>query len=95
MKNSKKLCKFLEKLFVDQFKEQQHFTHIGSYWERGNQNEIDIVAIDDLKKTLLLCEVKLAKKRLNQSALEVKAKKLLVDYPRYAIEWKLLSLEDV
>jgi len=87
--------KFLEKLFVDQFKEQQHFTHIGSYWERGNQNEIDIVAIDDLKKTLLLCEVKLAKKRLNQSALEVKAKKLLVDYPRYAIEWKLLSLEDV
>ena len=87
--------KFLEKLFVDQSKEQQHFTHIGSYWERGNQNEIDIVAIDELEKTLMICEVKLAKKRLEQSVLETKAKKLLADYPNYTIQWKLLSLEDV
>ena len=87
--------KFLEKLFVDQFKEQQQFTHIGSYWERGNQNEIDIVAIDELEKTLMICEVKLAKKRLEQSVLETKAKKLLADYPNYTIQWKLLSLEDV
>ncbi|MBV5278825.1 MAG: AAA family ATPase [Campylobacteraceae bacterium] len=87
--------KFLEKLFVDQFKEQQQFTHIGAYWERGNQNEIDIVAIDELEKTMMICEVKLAKKRLDQAVLETKAKKLLADYPNYAIEWKLLSLEDV
>ena len=87
--------KFLEKLFVDQFKEQQQFTHIGSYWERGNQNEIDIVAIDELEKTMMICEVKLAKKRLDQAILEKKAKKLLADYPNYTIEWKLLSLEDV
>ena len=87
--------KFLEKLFVDQFKEQQQFTHIGSYWERGNQNEIDIVAIDELEKTLMICEVKLAKKRLDQNVLEAKAKKLLADYSNYTIQWKLLSLEDV
>ena len=87
--------KFLEKLFVDQFKEQQHFTHIGSYWERGNQNEIDIVALNELEKTVMICEVKLAKKRLDQSVLETKAKKLLADYSHYAIQWKLLSLEDV
>lgn len=87
--------KFLEKLFVDQFKEQQQFTHIGSYWERGNQNEIDIVAIDELEKTMMICEVKLAKKRLELSVLEAKAKKLLTDYPDYTIQWKLLSLEDV
>ena len=87
--------KFLEKLFVDHFKEKQQFTHIGSYWERGNQNEIDIVAIDELEKTLMICEVKLAKKRLEQSVLEAKAKKLLADYPNYTIQWKLLSLEDV
>jgi AAA+ ATPase superfamily predicted ATPase len=87
--------KFLEKLCVDHFKEQQQFTQIGSYWERGNQNEIDIVAIDELEKTLMICEVKLAKKRLDQSALEAKAKKLLADYPHYDIQWKLLSLEDV
>ena len=71
------------------------FTHIGSYWERGNQNEIDIVAIDELEKTMMICEVKLAKKRLELSVLEAKAKKLLTDYPDYTIQWKLLSLEDV
>ena len=87
--------KFLEKLFVDQFKEQQQFTHIGSYWERGNQNEIDIVALDELEKTMMICEVKLGKKRLDQSVLEAKAKKLLADYPHYIVQWKLLSLEDV
>jgi len=54
--------KFLEKLFVDQFREQQQFAHIGSYWERGNQNEIDIVAIDEFAKTLMICEVKLDQK---------------------------------
>lgn len=87
--------KFLEKLFVDQFKENQRFTHIGSYWERGNQNEIDIVAIDELEKTLMICEVKLARKRLDQNVLEAKAKKLLANYSNYVIQWKLLSLEDV
>ena len=87
--------KFLEKLFVDQFKELQQFTHIGSYWERGNQNEIDIVAIDEFEKTMIICEVKLAKKRLDSTILETKAKKLLADYPNYAIQWKLLSLDDV
>jgi len=87
--------KFLEKLFVDQFKEQQQFTHIGSYWERGNQNEIDIVAIDELEKTMMVCEVKLSSKRLDQTVLEAKAKKLLADYPNYSIQWKLLSLEDI
>jgi len=87
--------KFLEKLFVDQFKEQQRFTHIGPYWERGNQNEIDIVAIDELKKSMMICEVKLTKRRLERAILEAKAKKLLADYPGYAIKWKLLSLEDI
>ena len=44
---------------------------------------------------MMICEVKLAKKRLDQNVLEGKAKKLLADYPNYTIQWKLLSLEDV
>ena len=55
--------KFLEKLFVEQLKEQQLYTKIGSYWERNNQNEIDIVAIDEIEKKLLICEVKLNEKK--------------------------------
>ena len=40
--------KFLEKLFIELFMESGDYTTIGNYWERGNQNEIDIVAVDDI-----------------------------------------------
>ena len=87
--------RFLEKLFIDLFKEKQIYTKIGSYWERGNQNEIDIVAIDDVDKKLLICEVKLNKKRLNYNELVLKSQKLIQHYKNYEVEYKLLSLEDI
>ena len=87
--------KFLEKLFVELLKERQIYTRIGSYWERGNQNEIDIVAVDDIDKKLLICEVKLSEKRLNYNELVLKSQKLIRDYKNYEIEYKLLSLKDL
>lgn len=87
--------KFLEKLFIDLFKEKQIYTKIGSYWERGNLNEIDIVAIDEIDKKLLICEVKLSKKRLNYNELVLKSKKLIEHYKNYEVEYRLLSLEDI
>lgn len=55
--------KFFEKLFMELFKEKQEFTSIGSYWDRKGENQINIVAVDDLNKNLC-CEVKLQKKIL-------------------------------
>ena len=86
---------FLEKLFVELLKEKHSYTSIGSYWERGHKNEIDIVAIDELKKQILICEVKLSKKRLDYNALVQKSVNLLKKYEGYEVEYKLLSLEDV
>lgn len=87
--------KFLEKLFVEMMKEKQHYTAIGSYWERGNQNEIDIVAIDDINKKLLFCEVKLQGKRANKNELILKSKKLAQAYKDFEMEYKILSLDNV
>ncbi len=87
--------RFLEKLFIEIFKEQSRFTNIGSYWERGNQNEIDIVAIDDIEKKLLFCEVKLSQKRLNYNALVIKSQNLIKKYKNYEIKYKLLSINDL
>ena len=87
--------KFLEKLFIQQFKEKQVFTKIGSYWERNNQNEIDIVALDDIEKKLLICEVKLSEKRLSYNDLVLKSQKLIKDYKGYEVEYKLLSIKDI
>jgi len=87
--------KFLEKLFIEFLKENQIYTSIGNYWERGNQNEIEIVAIDEIDKKILLCEVKLSKKRLNYEELVKKSVKLIAKYKTYDVEYRLLSIEDI
>lgn len=87
--------KFLEKLFIEIIKQEKKYTEIGSYWERGNQNEIDIVAVDELNKELLICEVKLSKKRLDYNALVLKSKKLIEKYKNYKVAYKLLSIENL
>ena len=87
--------RFLEKLFIELFKEKQIYTTIGSYWERGNKNEIDIVAIDDIDKTITFCEVKLNPKRLNKNELIVKSQKLVQKYNNYKVKYLLLSVDDI
>ena len=87
--------KFLERLFVDLLRKQHRYTQIGNYWERGNKNEIDIVAIDELDKKILLCEVKLSPKRLDRNALVQRSANLLKKYTGYAVEYRLLSIEDI
>jgi hypothetical protein len=87
--------KFLEKLFIELLKEKQIYTSIGNYWERGNQNEIDIVAVDEIDKKILLCEVKLSKKRLNRDDLVQKSVNVLRKYKGYEVEYRLLSVDDI
>jgi AAA+ ATPase superfamily predicted ATPase len=87
--------KFLEKLFVDLFKEQHFFTKIGSYWDRKSENEIDIVGIDELSKSITFCEVKLNKRKLDETKLILESKKLVEKYSNYTVYYKLLSLDDL
>ncbi len=87
--------RFLEKLFIELLKEKQNYTSIGNYWERGNKNEIDIVAVDDIDKKILICEVKLSAKRLNRDILVQKSVNLLRKYKGYEVEYRLLSVGDI
>lgn len=87
--------KFLEKLFIELLKEEKKYTKIGSYWERNNQNEIDIVAVDDLNKEVLIVEVKLNSDRLSESVLREKAKNIIKQYEEYTIVYKLWSLDNL
>ena len=86
---------FLEKYFVEQLKLSYDYNNIGSYWERGNQNEIDIVAVNDEKKTMLIAEVKRNPKKIELKVLEQKASKLMEKYKKYEYKFLGYSLEDV
>lgn len=85
----------LERFFQKRLAETGDFNQIGAYWEKGHQNEIDIVAVNDFEKRLLIVETKLNKAKINLKALEVKAKSLLMHYSGYSPTFLGLSLEDV
>jgi AAA+ ATPase superfamily predicted ATPase len=87
--------KYLEKLFIELLKEKQIYTTIGTYWERGNKNEIDIVGIDDIDKKIMFCEVKLSSKRLNKNDLILKSQNLLQKYKGYEVDYLLLCIDDI
>jgi AAA+ ATPase superfamily predicted ATPase len=85
----------LEKCFHELLAESGNYNRIGSYWERGNQNEIDLVAVNDLKNTITIADIKMNKTRLGIEGLKHRARGLLASYPRYRPEWLGLSLENI
>jgi len=87
--------KFLEKYFKEKLKEEKNFSQIGSFWDRKNENEIDIVAINELEKKALIAEVKLNKTKINLNILKEKAKVLMPYLNGYEIEFKGFSVEDI
>jgi uncharacterized protein len=62
---------------------------------KDHQNEIDLVAMNDMKKELLIAEVKMNKARVDLGRLKEKSKNLIASYPKYKVEWQSLGLEDV
>ena len=87
--------RILEHFFKQLLAETNQFNQIGSYWEKHNNNEIDIVAINDLEKTILIAETKLNKSKISLHKLAIKAQNLLLDYPGYKAKFLALSIEDV
>jgi len=86
--------RILEKLFIELLK-NKNYSSIGSYWERNNKNEIDIVAIDNINHKIFIAEVKLNHSRLSLNKLIQKSEKLVKKYKNYKVEYKLLSLHDI
>ncbi len=87
--------RLLEKCFHELLAESGNYNRIGTYWERGNQNEIDLVALNDLKKTITLADIKLNQAKLSLEGLQRRAPGLLASYPRYQPEWLALSVENI
>ncbi|MBN2652093.1 MAG: AAA family ATPase [Spirochaetales bacterium] len=85
----------LERLYHEIFRNQGKFTAIGTYWERGNANEIDIVCVDEANKRLIIGEIKLNKDKLRLAQLQAKSKNLEKRFPDYEFEYLELSLDDV
>lgn len=87
--------KFLEKYFIEKLKAEKKYNLIGTYWDRKNQNEIDIVAVNDLEKKVLFAEVKRNKNNWDLGKLEEKSAQLLHQFKGYKVTYIGYSLDDV
>jgi len=87
--------RFLEKYFIEKLKLSGAYSAIGTYWERGNQNEIDIVAVNENEKKMLIAEVKRNPKKIDIKRLEEKACKLLQKQEGYEVVFKGYSIGDL
>lgn len=89
------LGKMLEKYFREQIALSGEYSYVGSYWDRKSENEIDIIAMNEIKKKALIAEVKLNKEKININLLKKKAEKLLDNLKGYEIEYRTFCLNDV
>lgn len=84
----------LEQFFYDLLADSHQFNKIGTYWNRSGTDEIDLVAVNDLEKKMLIIEIKLNKAKISLTKLEHKAQNLIKPYHDYDIEYLALSLDD-
>lgn len=89
--------KCLELYFKQQMAESYQYRDIGSWWELKNgQNEIDIVGLKLEKGQAVAIEVKRQKKNFKPELFKAKVEHLKNKVlPKYEIEMKYLSLEDM
>ena len=85
----------LEDYFRAKLSEEGRFTKIGSYWDRGGENEIDLIALSDLEKNALIAEIKRNKNRISLRKLQEKSLVLKSELSKYDVKYQALSLEDM
>ena len=85
----------LERYFRQKIAATENLSAIGSYWESGNLNEIDIVALNEYEKTAIIAEVKRNAEKINLNVLKNKSVNLVRQLPNYKIEYRSLSMSEL
>ncbi|RLV58307.1 ATP-binding protein [Parashewanella curva] len=87
----------LESLFEAILMESNQFGRIGGYWDSKGKNEIDIVAINDLDKKILIVEVKRNQQKYKEAKLIEKSHDLLkkLKLKNYEITYRGFSLDNL
>lgn len=85
----------LEKYFRAKMAEEERITALGSYWDSKGENEIDLIALNDLDKTAIVAEVKRNPKKIDIALLQAKADSIKKELVKYKVELRGLSMNDM
>lgn len=91
------LGRTLEQWFIRQTLETGQWDQVGGWWDNKGLNEIDLVAIDNETKQILIGEVKTNPKKFDATKLNLKAQVFLREQhlQNYKIEQRGLSVNDM
>lgn len=90
--------KVLERYFWAKMIESEEYTQIASWWDRKGENEIDLIAADELEQKVTFYEVKRQAKDINLGILKDKAEHFFQatgKFKKYDIGYQGLSMEDM
>ena len=90
--------KVLERYFIAKMIESEEYTQIASWWDRKGENEIDIIAADELEQKVIFYEVKRQAKDINLGILKDKAEHFFQatgKFKKFTIGYQGLSMEDM
>lgn len=85
----------LEKYFRDKILSSGEVSYVGSYWDNKGENEIDIVALNEIDKTAIIAEVKRNPDKFNPALLRNKISSIKKELADYEVIYKGLSLNDL
>lgn len=88
----------LERYFRSVMIESEEFTRIASWWDRKGENEIDIIAADELEQRVTFYEVKRQANDINIGILKDKAVQFFNttgSFQKFSVDYKGLSLDDI
>lgn len=85
----------LEQYFRQKWMEEERVTIVGNYWDRKGENEIDMIALNDIDKTATVAEIKRNPKKYNPAKLTNKVAVLNSHLANYHVTQRGLSMEDM
>ncbi|MCQ2287260.1 MAG: ATP-binding protein [Bacteroidales bacterium] len=88
----------LERYFKAVYIERGIYTDIGGFWDRKGETEIDLIAVNELERTVEIAEIKRNASRIDFGLLEAKGQRFLQLNPildGYSVTYKGLSMEDM
>ncbi len=81
----------LEQYFRQRIAEEERVTAVSNYWDRQGNNEIDLIALNDIDRTALVAEVKRNPERYKEHVLKEKFETIRREFAKYK-EVKLIGL---
>lgn len=85
----------LERYFRQMYRETGLYNIVTNYWEKDGSNEIDLVAVNEADREIVVGEVKRSSHRIDLHGLEEKSRKIVAKRKGWHIEYAALSLEDM